>query len=198
MQWNIQRAHFLQGTAAFTDENPQYQCWAVPGDESIDVPCFGPTTTCTVHPYPRLAVADFGEIPHMDSEAIQREIAARGPVACAMEALPILQYDGSSVIEDPPELSEARAQHYSLNAKNKTDHIVEVVGWGIEDGTGTPYWELRNRSVFFIHQHHKQDVNPKIVVGVHCPVGESTGATVGSHASDVGETTFCSNPTACG
>mmetsp|Transcript_74773 Transcript_74773/g.150431 ORF Transcript_74773/g.150431 Transcript_74773/m.150431 type:complete len:466 (+) Transcript_74773:60-1457(+) len=132
------------GTTAFTAQDPQYHCFAVPADESLSVPCFGPTSTCEVHPYPRLGLRDFGEVQPFDAVAIQREIAARGPLACALDASQMLGYDGFSVLEDSAEVAAAKALEPKLNSKNLTDHIVEVVGWGVEESSGTPFWELRN------------------------------------------------------
>lgn len=131
------------GTVAFTDDTPQYSCWAVPVDKPVAVPCFG-EAECVVQPYPRVGVATYGRVADRDEGAMRREIAARGPITCAVDALPMLSNDGISVMEDAPELAAEKALHPSLNSKNGTDHIIEVVGWGVDAESGTEYWEIRN------------------------------------------------------
>jgi len=144
------------GTANWTAEKSaagdpgQYHCFAVPSDAPRNVPCFG-DGICAVQPYPRLGVDKFGKIPKLDETAVRKEIAARGPVACALDATAMLAFDGVGVLEDEPELAAARLEdriHPTvgslLNSKNATDHIVEVVGWGVDKATGVEFWELRN------------------------------------------------------
>jgi cathepsin X len=132
------------GSPAFTDANPVYQCFPIPADEPASVQCFG-DQQCVSQPYPRLGIKDFGQIPYRDIDAMKREIAARGPIACALDATLMMDVDGKSIIEDEPEVAKLKAiphSHLGLNSKNHTDHIVEVVGWGIDPETEVPYWEM--------------------------------------------------------
>jgi len=55
-----------------------------------------------------------------------KEIYARGPIACGIDAGPILNYEGGVVDEQG----------------SGVDHIVSVVGWGTENGK--EYWIVRN------------------------------------------------------
>ena len=138
------------GTADWDEvSNPDaYACFAVPHDKPASVPCFGKGSFCRVNPYPRLGVKDFGELPPFDAEAIKAEIGLRGPVACAVFALTMIEFDGVGVMADDPALGfgpGGRGAHGArLNDRNLTDHIVELVGWGVDDD-GTPFWEMRNR-----------------------------------------------------
>lgn len=114
----------------------EHYCWAVPGDRVDAQPCAD--TLCATSPYPRIAVADFGKLPSSDDVgleaavlAMQREIARAGPIACDIDAEQFLSYT-SGVIQDPQ----------GSRTNNNTDHVIEVIGWGEEDGL--PYWIVRN------------------------------------------------------
>ena len=54
------------------------------------------------------------------------EIYARGPIACGIDAAPILEYTGG-IAADKGEY---------------VDHVISVTGWGVENGI--PYWIVRN------------------------------------------------------
>ena len=61
--------------------------------------------------------------------AIMAEVFARGPVACGVDATPLLDYAGG-IINDTTDQS--------------TDHIVSITGWGYDSATSTKYWIVRN------------------------------------------------------
>jgi len=74
--------------------------------------------------YPNATVAEYGVVSGADDMA--KEIFARGPISCGIDASYILDYTGGI-------------------AKDKgdgVDHVISVVGWG--DDNGTPYWIVRN------------------------------------------------------
>jgi cathepsin X len=75
--------------------------------------------------YPNITIADFGSV--RGSSAMQKEIYARGPIACGIAADPLLNYEGGIVEND----SEA------------VDHVISVVGWGNDASKGS-YWIVRN------------------------------------------------------
>lgn len=75
--------------------------------------------------YPNATIADYGHI--SGPAAMQKEIFARGPIACTVDAAPIEKYTCGVV------------KHFSL----MTDHVVSVVGWGTDDTEGL-YWIVRN------------------------------------------------------
>jgi len=79
----------------------------------------------------RYKVLEHGKVQGM--RAIQAEIWARGPVACAIQTggTSFNTYDGR------PEVME------SLNHTDATNHVIALVGWG-ETAEGIPYWIGRN------------------------------------------------------
>jgi len=83
--------------------------------------------------YPNATVQEYGSY-HFHSEAIKAEIFARGPVAAAINAEPIVDYQGGVVRDYKP-------WHMIPN------HVVSIVGWGTdatqEDDT-YQYWIVRN------------------------------------------------------
>jgi len=115
-----------------------HACWAVPGDAADAQPCDN-GGSCATSPYPRVAVGAHGALPgsaavgaQAAAEAIQREVARAGPVTCNLDAGPLMAYTSGIANANPP----------AGRGANDTDHVVEVVGWGVDDGT--PYWEIRN------------------------------------------------------
>merc|ERR1712216_969619 len=75
--------------------------------------------------YPNATVAEYGSISGQD--AMQKEIFARGPIACGIDAAPILNYT-SGIAKD---------------AGSFVDHVISVVGWG-NDETEGQYWIVQN------------------------------------------------------
>merc|ERR1719161_25858 len=56
-----------------------------------------------------------------------KEIYARGPVACGINAMPLLNYEGG----------------IATNMEGGVDHVISVTGWGTDDKEGK-YWIVRN------------------------------------------------------
>jgi len=75
--------------------------------------------------YPNATVVEHGDVSGADNMA--KEIMARGPIACGVDANPLLNYTGG-IISD---------------AGGGVDHIVSVVGWG-KTSDGQAYWQMRN------------------------------------------------------
>jgi len=75
--------------------------------------------------YPNATISDHGTI--RGSDAMQKEIFNRGPVACGIQANPLIDYTGGI------------ASGFALS----TDHVISVVGWGTDDVEGL-YWIVRN------------------------------------------------------
>lgn len=75
--------------------------------------------------YPNATVAEYGSISGKD--AMMKEIYNRGPIACGIDAMPLLNYEGGITTEQG----------------NEIDHVVSVVGWGTDPQAGF-YWIVRN------------------------------------------------------
>merc|ERR1712084_70486 len=58
----------------------------------------------------------------------KKEIFNRGPIACGIDAMPLLNYESGIVTKKSDE----------------TDHVVSVVGWGKNPEDGSQYWIVRN------------------------------------------------------
>merc|ERR1712216_375742 len=58
-----------------------------------------------------------------------KEIYARGPIACGIDAVQILNYTGG-IVDGP--------------SSGFVDHIISVVGWGTDKASGDQYWIVRN------------------------------------------------------
>lgn len=87
---------------------------------------FPPTGFCAaVDKYPNATVAEYGSI--QGAKAMQAEIFARGPIACGIDAGPILKYTTG----------------IATGAGQGVDHVISVVGWGKDPKEGN-YWIVRN------------------------------------------------------
>jgi len=74
--------------------------------------------------YPNATVADYGSV--SGASAMMKEIYARGPIACGIDAQPLLNFESGIVSKKG----------------GMVDHVISVVGWGVEDGQ--QYWWVRN------------------------------------------------------
>jgi len=79
-----------------------------------------------INVFPNATVAEYGRLSGEDT--MQREIFARGPIACSLNAMPLHTYTGGIMRSDEPA---------SLN------HAISIVGWGTDPQDG-PYWIGRN------------------------------------------------------
>ena len=80
--------------------------------------------------FPVLRVDKWGAV--SGEAAIMAQVAAHGPVACAMDASPLDGYDGGIL-------------HDTTGAK-QIGHIVSIAGWGVDTDASPPvkYWHVRN------------------------------------------------------
>eukprot|EP01065_Artemidia_motanka_P010385 TRINITY_DN154_c0_g2_i6.p1 TRINITY_DN154_c0_g2~~TRINITY_DN154_c0_g2_i6.p1 ORF type:complete len:327 (+),score=106.07 TRINITY_DN154_c0_g2_i6:75-1055(+) len=76
--------------------------------------------------YPNATVSQYGSISGAD--AMQKEIYARGPISCGVDASPITDYTGGIV---------------TGHTFGSVDHVISVVGWGNDAKVGK-YWIVRN------------------------------------------------------
>jgi len=93
--------------------------------------CIGSGNTChggsvvAPYQYPNATISEYGSI--SGATNMQKEILARGPISCGIDANPILKYTGGIVSD----------------RGRSVDHVVSIVGWGTE-ANGKEYWIVRN------------------------------------------------------
>lgn len=61
---------------------------------------------------------------------MMKEIYARGPIACGVNAMPLDEYPGG-ILDQP-------------SASKGINHIISVTGWGVDKATGKKFWTVRN------------------------------------------------------
>jgi cathepsin X len=77
--------------------------------------------------FPNVTIAEYGEISGADN--MMKEIYARGPIACAVDASPLHDYAGGI---------------YRQDGQFQINHIISVTGWGYDKASNTKYWIMRN------------------------------------------------------
>lgn len=83
--------------------------------------------------YKKYKISEYGTVSGVDN--MKAEIFARGPIGCSISTPPAFDsYMGFPIMNIPDE-------GYSV------DHIISVVGYGVENGTS--YWIGRNSWGFF-------------------------------------------------
>jgi len=80
-------------------------------------------------------VSQFGNV--NGTQAMMKEIYARGPISCHLNADDKFMYNYSEVVQ------QHEGVYVDDHKFNDTDHIVEVAGWG-ETPSGLKYWVVRN------------------------------------------------------
>jgi cathepsin X len=80
--------------------------------------------------FPNATIAEYGIIESQNINEIMSEIITRGPVAATINAEPIVEYDGGIITDK--------------TASKETNHIVSIVGWGMDETSGKKYWICRN------------------------------------------------------
>lgn len=98
--------------------NAKHQCYT----------CWPEEGCKPVKDYKRVVVTEHGRV-GPDAHSIKAEVYARGPVSCGIDATAALDaYQGGI--------------HAEFNPAPHINHIVSIVGWGVEDGV--EYWIVRN------------------------------------------------------
>lgn len=96
-------------------------CWAVEKTPSATSEGY------TADGYPEVSISAHGFV--SGEEDMMKEIALNGPIACGIDALPILEYTSGVVMYEAHEKS--------------IDHVISIAGWGVTED-GVKYWEVRN------------------------------------------------------
>ncbi|KAG2485845.1 hypothetical protein HYH03_015428 [Edaphochlamys debaryana] len=93
-----------------------YTCWPGEGCQPI-------------YDYNRLTVSEHGKIKGIHQ--MKAEIFQRGPISCGIDATDNMDsYTGGLYAEYKP--------------RPEINHVVSVVGWGVDEATGAEYWVVRN------------------------------------------------------
>ena len=142
-QW-LKRLSLKGQGISYETSNPYMACSSESRDgicKNYESTCdaMGVAKTCSTFPesggtcaglsdYPMITIDDYGSISGQD--AMQKEIYARGPIACGINAQPILDYQ-QGVFEKSGPLQQV-------------DHVISGVGWGKDSDSGKQYWIGRN------------------------------------------------------
>ncbi|KAF5842304.1 hypothetical protein DUNSADRAFT_7957 [Dunaliella salina] len=103
------------------DKEQCFTCWPDDGREGGG---------CSpVYDYKRLVVGEHGKV--KGAAEMKAEIYARGPISCTIHASRKMdQYTGGVFAE------------YAVDTV--PNHLISVVGWGVDEETGVEYWIIRN------------------------------------------------------
>merc|ERR1719160_25704 len=101
-----------------------FSCTAM--NEARTCSTFPPQGKCVpIKNFPNASISEYGSISGQD--AMQKEIYARGPISCGIDATEILEYTGGIATQEG----------------SMVDHVISVVGWGNDESKGQ-YWIIRN------------------------------------------------------
>jgi len=104
--------------------NAKWDC--TPENVARTCSTFPPSGFCAgLSRYPNATISDYGSI--SGQAAMMKEIYNRGPIACGIDAEPILKYTDGIATEEG----------------SMVDHVISVVGWGNDEKEGQ-YWIVRN------------------------------------------------------
>ena len=88
-----------------------------------------PAGGCTaIKSYKKLYVSEFGDCSGYSK--MKNEIFARGPISCGIDATDKMEAYTGGV--------------YSEKGARSIDHIISVVGWGVDATSKDEYWVVRN------------------------------------------------------
>lgn len=136
--------------------------------------CDGTGQCYAITEFPNATIAEYGTYSYYTDgfsnvvDKIKAEIYARGPVAAAINADPILNYKGGIV-------NDTSIFHMLVN------HIVSIVGWGIDHTTRpqpTPYWIVRNSwGVYWGEMSYFRIIMGHNALGIESEIAWATPAT---------------------
>jgi len=77
--------------------------------------------------FPNATISQYGTV--SGEKDMMNEIISHGPIACGIDAEGIVNYAGGIA---------------NVPGPSSINHVVSVVGWGVDTPTSTPYWIIRN------------------------------------------------------
>ncbi|KRX04902.1 hypothetical protein PPERSA_06536 [Pseudocohnilembus persalinus] len=80
--------------------------------------------------YLKYSINEYGKV--SGEQKMMNEIHERGPISCAIENTYELETYTGGILSD------------TAGSKIDLNHVVSVVGWGVDGETNTPYWFVRN------------------------------------------------------
>merc|ERR1712176_610744 len=123
---------------SYTTSQPYFACSSEQEDgicQGMDWSCTALNTAVTcgtfgepcvgLNHYPNATISEYSHISGRD--AMMKEIFARGPISCTIDAVPLHDYTVG----------------IATNQSESVDHVVSVVGWGRDAKEGL-YWIVRN------------------------------------------------------
>jgi cathepsin X len=141
-QWLLDISKKTGAGIAYETSNPYIACSPESTEgfcPHVDTKCSALTTartcgsfdqeggSCTgLSSYPNATIKDYGSI--SGAAAMQKEIFHRGPIACGIDAAPLLNYENGIATKEG----------------EGVDHVISVVGWGSDAQTNQQYWIVRN------------------------------------------------------
>ena len=112
---------------------------------------------------------------------MKAEIYKRGPIVCSMQT----EDDGADKPSGPWHCYEGGV-YKTPHTYNTTNHVINLLGWGVEEGTGTPYWVGRHSggTIFGEEGFFRIEAGVNALNSKTTPIGGFTGV-FGQHDDNV-------------
>eukprot|EP00475_Leptophrys_vorax_P037266 TRINITY_DN63_c0_g1_i1.p1 TRINITY_DN63_c0_g1~~TRINITY_DN63_c0_g1_i1.p1 ORF type:complete len:343 (-),score=104.48 TRINITY_DN63_c0_g1_i1:31-1059(-) len=107
-----------------------YECSAINTCRTCNTFTSDGGTCVGLNYFPNASIAEYGLLESGDAGKMAAEIYARGPIACNVNAGPLVEYTGG-IYSDTTQSTD-------------TDHVISIVGWGTDAKTKSQYWIVRN------------------------------------------------------
>jgi cathepsin X len=92
--------------------------------------------------YPKFGISEFGGV--LGVEEMKAEIYARGPIACALDAGPLVSWGMNATNKNSIFDSCSAKNPPAGNSCDQIDHGISVVGFGYDEEAKMDYWVVRN------------------------------------------------------
>lgn len=116
-------------------------CFPYASGVLANVTCQAKGTGVCPYPKPAAVVAQYdyvgGYFGACSEEAMLLELYHGGPLAVSFEVYPDFVHYRSGIYHHVPDAT-------TVNPWEETNHAVLLVGWGVDDATGTKYWIVKN------------------------------------------------------